>query len=84
MMINSLDKEDLYRFRSRLGLTQERLGELLGMSRANYCRLETGADGRRLTKIQRAALRSIAFLAERGLLEDYLYELAFGTSAWRH
>lgn len=57
---------NLKKIRTEMGLTQERLGEIMGMLKHHISRIETGDRG--LTKQQIAHLRSIQTLAKHNLL----------------
>lgn len=64
--------DDMKSARQVMGLTQSEMALLIGMRQAHYCRLENGAEGRRPTGSQLAAVSAIIRLHELGALPLYL------------
>ncbi|MCP4493262.1 MAG: hypothetical protein GY820_39060 [Gammaproteobacteria bacterium] len=67
-----MTKEELAKFRHKLGLTQEKMGRLMGMSVHNYNKIEKEYRGRKITKQHQAMLKTIEFIHDRGLLDELL------------
>lgn len=64
---------ELYAYRIKLGYTQEQMGALMSMTRANYARMECGSYGMR--KYHLRLLRMIRVLERAGMLEEFATEI---------
>lgn len=65
--------QEMEEYRLRLGYTQEQMGALMSMTRANYARMECGSYGMR--KYHLRLLRMIRVLERAGLLEEFAKEI---------
>ena len=61
--------------RQKLGLTQQQMACLLGMTRPALAKIEGGVEGRKETKGHIAHLIALQLIFEHGLLEDLMSKL---------
>ena len=58
--------------RHKMKLSQKTMAALMGMRQQNYSRLETGYEGRKLTKQHKATIRLLEFIFSNNLLSEYI------------
>ncbi len=61
--------------RTRLNLTQEEIGTLLGMSKHRVCQIENGLEGRSETKQMKAHLEALGLLRDFDVLMERCQKL---------
>jgi transcriptional regulator with XRE-family HTH domain len=64
------NREKFRSLRKAAGLNQEKLGEVLGISRQAVQRVETGYEGRSPTALQVRAAEIVVYNAQKGQLEE--------------
>ena len=68
-------KKNIKEVRATLGLTQQKMAELMGMARTRVTEIETGNSGRSETKGHIAHLIALDLIFEHGLLDELVSKL---------